>query len=208
MAEETTKGTMKKEVKEVKVEKPAPEKKKEAPQKKEVVAEKKEVVSKMESAPKEITKKEEKPVKKEEPKPKPKKKEKSYKIIRSKESSKLAREKSRLEKKKGKFKRQNYGKKLRIPDRWRRPKGIDSGHQNDEKYKPAHPRSGYMTPQKVKGLDVTGYEPVRVFNVDGLEGLDSKTQAILIASCVGKKKRTQMQKIAQEKRIAILNYKE
>lgn len=159
-------------------------------------------------APKAEKKKETKPVEKVEKKEKPKKKEKTYKISRSSESSKMAREKSRLEKKKGKFKRQNYGKKLRVPDRWRRPKGIDSGHRIDEKHKPAHPRSGYMTPEKVKGLDVTGYKPVRVFNIDGLTGLDAKTDAIIIAAAVGMKKRNEIQKTAQEKKIQILNYKE
>jgi large subunit ribosomal protein L32e len=137
-----------------------------------------------------------------------KKEKPAYKISRSKEASKMAREKSRLEKKKGKFKRQNYGKKKRVPNRWRRPKGIDSGHQNDEKHKPAHPRSGYMTPQKVKGLDVTGYKPIRIFNIDGLKGIDPKTEAVVIASAVGMKKRKELQNIAQERKIQILNYKE
>lgn len=135
-------------------------------------------------------------------------KKKTYTITRTAEASKNAREKSRLEKKKGKFKRQNLGKKKRVPDRWRRPKGIDSGHRIDEKHKPAHPRSGYMTPKHVKGLDVTGFEIIRVFNVFDLDGLDSKTQAILIASAVGKKKRLEIQKSAQDKSIQILNYKE
>ena len=141
-------------------------------------------------------------------KPKPAKKEKSYRISRSKEISKTAREKSRLEKKKGKFKRQNYGKKKRVPNRWRRPKGIDSGHRIDEKHKPAHPRSGYITPKKVRGLDVTGFRPVRVFNLSELEAIDPKTEAALIASPVGRKKRLEMQKRAQEKKIQVLNYKE
>jgi large subunit ribosomal protein L32e len=181
MAEKTeTKGTKKKE------EKPKKVVKKEAPK----VLEKKE------------TKKE---VKEEKEKPKGKR---TYKISRSKEASRMAREKSRLEKKKGKFKRQNYGKKKRVPERWRRPKGIDSGHRIDEKHKPAHPRVGYMTPTKVKGLHPTGYEPVRVFNLDGLEGLDAKKQAIIIASSVGKKKRLEINKAAQAKNIQILNFKE
>jgi large subunit ribosomal protein L32e len=143
-----------------------------------------------------------------EPKKVVEKKPKSYKISRSKESSSMGHEKARLEKKKGKFKRQNFGKKKRVPDKWRTPRGIDSGHRIDEKHKPAHPRSGYMTPKKVKGLDVTGYKPIRIFNVAGLEGLDPKTEAILIASAVGMKKRIEIQKAAQQKNIQILNFKE
>jgi large subunit ribosomal protein L32e len=157
---------------------------------------------------KEVKKSEAKAASKKVKAPKKDKPKKAYRITRTKESSKRAREKSRLEKKKGKFKRQNYGKKKRVPNRWRRPRGIDSGHRIDEKQKPAHPRSGYMTPQKVKGLDASGYEPIRVFNTNGLEGLDAKTQAILIASSVGNKKRAEIQRAAQEKDIQILNFKE
>lgn len=136
------------------------------------------------------------------------KKKSSYKIIKTPEARKLACEKARLEKKKGAFKRQNYGKMKKIPNRWRRPTGIDSGHQDDEKHKPAHPRTGYMTPQKVKGLHVTGYKPIRIFNASQLAGINPKMEAILIAASVGRKKRAELQKLAQEKRIQILNYKE
>ncbi len=166
---------------------------------------------KAKDTPKETKPIEKKVVKKVEKKEAPKKevkKEKTYTISRSKESSAQAREKSRLEKKKGKFKRQNYGKKLRVPDKWHRPRGIDSGHREDEKHKPAHPRPGYITPMRVKGLDVTGYKPIRVLNVTGLDGIEPKTEAIIIASCVGMKKRKDIQKIAQEKKIQVLNYKE
>jgi len=149
------------------------------------------------AAPKKETKKEVK-----------EKKKSSYKIIKTPEARKLACEKARLEKKKGAFKRQNYGKMKRIPNRWRRPTGIDSGHQDDERHKPAHPRTGYMTPQKVKGLHVTGYRPIRVFNTSQLAGVNLKTEAIVIAATVGRKKRAEIRKIAQEKKIQILNYKE
>ena len=132
----------------------------------------------------------------------------SYRISRSKEASRMAREKSRLQKKKGKFKRQNYGKKKRIPNRWRRPRGIDSGHRKDEKHKPAHPRSGYMTPKIVKGLHPTGYKPVRVFTPSELEGIDPRTEAVVVASSVGNRKRLEIQKRAQKMSIQILNYRE
>ncbi len=138
----------------------------------------------------------------------PQKKSTSYVLKRSKEAQSLAREKIRLEKKKGKFKRQNYGKKKRVPDRWRRPRGIDSGHQNDEKHKPAHPRSGYITPRKVRGLHPSGYFPVRVFTPSDLDRINPRIEAVLIASSVGKKKRIEIQRLAMQRGIQILNYKE
>lgn len=159
---------------------------------------------KPEKKAKPVEKKETKKAQKGEGKAKPKK---GYRISRSPEARKRAREKSRLEKKKGKFKRQNLGKKKRIKDRWRRPRGIDSGHRIDEKHKPAHPRAGYMTPKSIKGLHPSGYEPVRVFNLSELENLEPKTQAAVIASSVGKRKRAELQKAAQEKGIQVLNHK-
>ncbi len=131
-----------------------------------------------------------------------------YKIVRSPEAVKMSREKIRLEKKKGKFKKPGYGKMDKVKNRWRKPKGIDSRQREHSKDKPPMPNAGYMTPQSVKGMSPTGYFPVRVFNVSDLTSINAKTQAVIIASVVGKKKRVEIQKAAQEKKIQVLNYRE
>lgn len=136
------------------------------------------------------------------------KKKSTYKMSRSSEAKKMAREKSRLEKKKSKFRRQNFGKKVRVADAWRKSYGIDSGQRKQRKNKLPVPKAGYMTAQSVKGLHASGYFPIRVFNVSDLDGVDNKTQAALIASVVGKRKRAEIQKVALEKKIQILNHKE
>ncbi|MBN2517979.1 MAG: 50S ribosomal protein L32e [Candidatus Altiarchaeota archaeon] len=137
-----------------------------------------------------------------------KKKEKPpYTLDRSVEAKKLAKARSRLKKKKGNFKRQNLGKKKKVPDRWRRPKGIDSRHQDAEKCKPPLPRAGYKTPYEVRGLHPSGYLPVRVWNTSDLSSLDPKSQAIIIASSVGRKKRDEIQNLAKGKSIQVLNFK-
>jgi len=150
-----------------------------------------------------------KPVEKPKEKAAAKKKEKkqSYKISRSPEAKKLGKEKVRLEKKKGKFKRPNFGRVKKVPDRWRRPIGIDSRQQNQCKDKPPLPKVGYSTPKKVKGLHPTGYEPVRITNLAGLEAVDKKTQAVVLASSLGKRQRTEIQDKAKELGIQILNFK-
>jgi large subunit ribosomal protein L32e len=150
---------------------------------------------------------EKKELKKEAIKKEVKKEKPSYKVSRSTEAKKKANEKIRVEKKKRNFKRQNLGKKLRVPDRWRRSRGIDSGQAKEEKDKPSVPKVGYMTPKPVRGLHPTGYTPIRVFNVSGLESVNKKTEAIMIASAVGMKKRLDIQKKADEMGIAILNFK-
>jgi len=144
------------------------------------------------------------------PKPEVKKKAKkpSYKVERSSEAKKLGRARHRLEKKKGKFKRPNVGFKKKVPDRWRRPVGIDSRQQNQCKDKPPLPKAGYTTAKQVRGLHPTGYASVRVMNTAGLEAVDKKTQAIIIASSVGKRKRTEIQDKAKQMGIQILNFKE
>ena len=45
----------------------------------------------------------------------------------------------------------------------------------------------------------------RVFNVAGLVGLDSKTNAVRIGSTVGKKKRAEIGKKAAEMKLRVLN---
>ena len=136
------------------------------------------------------------------------KKKSSYRIARSAEAMKMAVVKSRLEKKKGKFKRPGYGKMAKVKNRWRRPKGIDSRQRQGFKCKPPMPNSGYTTPQSIRGAHPSGYFPVRVCNVADLAKVDSKTQAAVIASAVSKKKRAEIQKAASEKKIQVLNYTE
>jgi len=139
---------------------------------------------------------------------KAKKKEKpSYRIARTSEASEQAKEKSRLEKKKRMFRRDGFGKTIRVKDRWRVPSGIDSGQRLAQKRKRASPKVGYMTPKSVKGLHPTGYKPIRVLNVSQIAGINPKTEAIIIGATVGRRKRDEIQKLAQEKKIQILNFK-
>jgi len=140
--------------------------------------------------------------------PRTAKKKPSYKIVRSVEAVRAALEKQRLEKKKGKFKRPCYGKWDKVKNRWRRPKGVDSRQRQGFKCKPPMPNAGNMTSPEVKGLHYSGYLPVRIFNVAGLESIDHKKEAIIIAATVSKRKRVEIQKAAVEKKIQVLNYKE
>jgi large subunit ribosomal protein L32e len=104
-----------------------------------------------------------------------------------------------------KFKRQESWRYKRVKENWRKPRGIDSKMRKQVKGWPPSPKAGYRSPKKIRGLHPSGYEEVRVQTVEGLNGLDSETQAIRIARTVGGKKRVEILALADERGIHVLN---
>jgi len=64
---------------------------------------------------------------------------------------------------------------------------------------------GFRGPVEVRGLHPSGFEEVLVYNVDGLENIDPKKQAVRIGGTVGMKKRTAIEDRADELGIRVLN---
>lgn len=64
---------------------------------------------------------------------------------------------------------------------------------------------GYGGPALVRGLHPSGFEEVMVYNVDGLENIDPKTQAARIGGTVGVRKRIDIENRAKELGIRVLN---
>ena len=64
---------------------------------------------------------------------------------------------------------------------------------------------GYGGPALVRGLHPSGFEEVMVYNIDGLEDIDPKTQAARIGGTVGVKKRIAIENRAKELGIRVLN---
>ena len=64
---------------------------------------------------------------------------------------------------------------------------------------------GFRGPAEVRGLHPSGFEEVMVYNVEGLEGIDPKAQAVRIGGTVGTKKRIDIQERADELGIRVLN---
>ncbi|HIQ50214.1 MAG TPA: 50S ribosomal protein L32e [Nanoarchaeota archaeon] len=110
-----------------------------------------------------------------------------------------------MKRKKPEFLRQNWFRFPRLGEKWRRPKGRHSKLRRHEKGKGFLPHPGYGSPALVRGLHPSGLKEVRVFNVNDLEGLDPKIHAVRIASQVGKKKRIEIMKKAQELGLRVLN---
>ncbi|WP_458205781.1 50S ribosomal protein L32e [Haladaptatus sp. NG-SE-30] len=103
------------------------------------------------------------------------------------------------------FNRQDYHKKKRTPESWRKPRGNLSKQRRGIKGKGDMVESGYRTPKAVRGKHPSGFDEVHVHNVDDLDGVDGDTEAVRIASKVGARKRERIEESAEEAGIRVLN---
>ncbi|MES3516519.1 MAG: 50S ribosomal protein L32e [Natronomonas sp.] len=103
------------------------------------------------------------------------------------------------------FNRQDYHKKKRTPTSWRRPRGNLSKQRRGIKGKGDTVEAGFRTPKAVRGKHPSGFEEVRVENVDDLEGVDGDREAVRIGSTVGARKRERIEDEAEDRGIRVLN---
>ena len=114
----------------------------------------------------------------------------------------------RVKAKKPDFRRQESWRYKRVKESWRRPRGMDSKMRKKVKGWPKSPRVGYRGPREARGLHPSGYTEVLVHNVDDVDRVDPKTQAVRIAHTVGARKRVEISARAKERGIHILNPRE
>lgn len=98
--------------------------------------------------------------------------------------------------------RSKLGRKRKKKRKWRASKGGDSKIRLKERGFSIRPTIGWGSDKRIRGK-IKGYDYVRVENLKQLENLE-KGKAILIAS-VGKKKREEIIKKANERGLIILN---
>ncbi|WP_306058820.1 50S ribosomal protein L32e [Natronococcus wangiae] len=103
------------------------------------------------------------------------------------------------------FNRQDYHKKKRTPESWRRPRGQLSKQRRGVKGKGQKVQAGFRTPEAVRGKHPSGFDEVYVENVDDLEGVDGDTEAVRIASSVGARKRERIEEVAEDQGVRVLN---
>ena len=96
-----------------------------------------------------------------------------------------------------------HPKLKRVEGSWRRPKGSFNKKRLEKKGK--LPKIGYGSKKSEKFLHPSGKMEVLVENVKNLENIDNKKECIRIRSSVGKKKRAEIIKKAEEMKIKILN---
>lgn len=109
-----------------------------------------------------------------------------------------------LKRKKPDFKRQESWRYKRLKPSWRRPRGIDSKMRLKKRGWPKSVDTGYRSPRDVRGLHPSGFEEVIVHNVNELESI-KPGQAARISHTVGRRKRAEIIRRAEELKVYLLN---
>jgi len=122
-----------------------------------------------------------------------------------KQKEHVIKERQRIKNKKPKFRRQESWRYKRVKENWRKARGIDNKMRMKLKGWPRTPTIGYRGPKNARYLHPSGFVEVLVHNVDDIEKIDPKTQAIRIAHTIGAKKRIEISTRADEKGVRILN---
>ena len=122
-----------------------------------------------------------------------------------KQKEHVIKEWQRIKNKKPEFRRQESWRYKRVKENWRKARGIDNKMRMKLKGWPRTPTIGYRGPKNARYLHPSGFVEVLVHNVDDIEKIDPKTQAIRIAHTIGAKKRIEISTRADEKGVRILN---
>ncbi len=108
-------------------------------------------------------------------------------------------------KKKPVFIRQQYHQYKRLSKKWAKPRGRHSKLRKGLRYRTSRAKIGYGTPKKVKGLHPSGFEEIMVHNINDMEGINREKEAVRISAQVGKRKREEIIKRADEMEVRVLN---
>jgi len=110
-------------------------------------------------------------------------------------------------KKKPHFIRQdaNKHKKLRNKLKWRKPKGRHSKLRLSKKGHEAVPSTGWGSPREVKHLHKSGLRQVLVKALNDFDKINKDEEGVILGSTVGKRKKIELIKKAEEIGVRILN---
>lgn len=122
------------------------------------------------------------------------------------EVEKALRIREEIKARKPEFVRMNSWFLKRLGDSWRSPRhSLDNKIRQQRKGFPPMVKVGYRGPKLARGLHPSGFEEVIVHNPEELETIDPRRQAVRIASNVGRRKRAEIIKRAEELGITVLN---
>ena len=121
------------------------------------------------------------------------------------EQKRLIELRKKINKKRPSFRRVESWRYKRVKDSWRKARGIDSQTRKKTKSGVKSPTVGYRGPKKVRGLHPSGYEEVRVHNINEMKGLNNKKHAIKVSTNLGVKKRISVIDYAQSRGFKVLN---
>lgn len=106
------------------------------------------------------------------------------------------------------FRVPNFGAKSRkrVPERWRKQRGIDNKKRIERSGYGATPKIGYKNPEELRFTRNDGTVGVLVHNeAEMLAVQKDKNHVAIFAHSVSRKKRVLMQKLADSKGINVLN---
>ena len=104
------------------------------------------------------------------------------------------------------FKRKDLHKKKRLPDKWRKPKGITNKMGLKRKGHRVKVSPGFGTKNSDKATHKSGLKIITITNKEQLKSVNSKLQGIIIGK-TGKKKKLEIIEEAEKLKITILNFK-
>jgi len=119
----------------------------------------------------------------------------------------MLEKRKQIKNKKPEFVQQDSHKLNRLKKNWRRPRGSDSKMRLHLKGYKKNVEPGYGSPKAVKGMIEEGVLPMIISSIKDLTKVNDKYGAIISAK-VGKKKKIEILKAAQEKKIKIFNIKD
>lgn len=111
----------------------------------------------------------------------------------------------KLKRKKPIFLRQDWHRKDKLGFKWRRPRGWHSKVRRKYKQSQRMPEAGFSSPHSAFGLHPSGLKDVLIHNPAQVASLEKSKHAIRIASTVGRKKRIEIEKLAAQQGIRVIN---
>jgi len=109
----------------------------------------------------------------------------------------------KIKAKKPHFVRQDAHKLKKLPDHWRKPRGLQSKMRLHKKSYRRTVETGWGSPVEVKGTNKEGKKIIIVRNMKQLDLINSKTESVILSSSLGTQKRLVLLKKAKEKGITI-----
>jgi len=113
-----------------------------------------------------------------------------------------------LKRRKPKFLRQDGHKKVRLGNKWRKPKGIQNKVRLSIRGYRRKISVGFKSPRSVRGYDKSGLKSVLVENIKQLQSINPKEEGIVLKRTVGTKNKIIIIKKAEEMEIKVLNIKD
>lgn len=117
----------------------------------------------------------------------------------------LLKKRQKIASRRPKFRRSESNRFPRLGDKWRSSKGIRSKMRLKKKSRWPIVETGYRGPRLTRGLNPKGRIEVLVHTPEDVEFIDPYIMAIRIAASVGKRKRAEIIKKAEEFDVEIVN---